>query len=59
MVRFSLLHGEFVLACGVSDLFYAIVLLACGLTQPMNHFNKQALFSMSVAFNFYSKINSS
>lgn len=56
--RFSLLYGEFVLTCGVSDLF-AIVLLACGVTQPVNQFNKQTLFSMSVAFNFYNKINSS
>ena len=58
-IIFSLFYGEFVLTCDVSDLPYAIVLLACGVTQPVNQFNRQALFSMSVAFNFYKKINSS
>lgn len=50
--QISLLDGEFVLTCSVSDLFYTIVLLACGLTQPVNQFNKQSLFSMSAASTF-------
>ena len=49
---FPVLDGEFVLTCSVSDLFYTIVLLACGFTQPVNQFNKQSLFSMSMASTF-------